>query len=881
MKKKILRPTATVLTLAMSVSMLTAPIAAANPSSSPFKDVGTTHWGLKDMVKLNLRGVVTGYVDGSFQPEKPVSQMEALLMTVRNMGIDDQIQTIDTNQELPIQVPEWVETSYKSQVLYALEAGLINPSENSFDAGAKASRAWVAQLLVRAIDKDAEAQQAASITPSVNDAASIPTWAVGYVNTGMKYRLLTGYPDMSFRPNQNVTRAELVALLSRSEQYFNLSSQLAIGKITSITGANLNLDVAGQSKLYTTTANTLIYDAKGKATSLITLKKDDAVKVVLNGTSVAYIEILAADAVVNTLKGTILQVLPKDRVVVIKDANQKIHSLSLSNLATISTTAGNTLTLDNLAAASTVELHLNGQDAVLNILVQTSSPIAGPTSIIYDINAEQKLIIVKNSAGKIDAFQYSDQVVVKANGLRFPGVKDLQAGDEIKLKLENNVVTEIELVKAKQLVNSVGKVLLISVEQKVLTLQKDDGTVEAYNVADNVQVNITGLANATLSNVVVNDRLDLTVEGGKVTSITVKDRAVSASLRGTVAAVDTNNRIITIKTDKDELKAYEVNSRAEFYINERSTSSLSEVKKDMKVTIQLADNKVVYLETKNSVDGTITSLDAARKTVTVTNTDGAQQTCIIASKVDVKIEGDSSPELSDLTNGDVVELHMEDGVVTKINVQRAITYRVTGTYSSYKELKVVDKNNNSRYLTVNSRVTVTIPGKTTSNFDEFVAGNVVKATFMGNTLTKVELLPSTQGKITGINTTSNNITLQLADGTSTTIAFNASSEIQKGSEKLYQLSSLTVGDRVDVKDKPDGGKTITLMQKESGKFTTLTEEGKKLRLYLNPITAVEYTLATKVYVHSGTQTINIQVLNRDDQIEIYLLDNIIYEVEKK
>lgn len=881
MNKKMLRPTATLLTLAMTVSMLAAPIAVANPSSSPFKDVGTTHWGLKDMVKLNLRGVVTGYVDGSFQPEKPVSQIEALLMTVRNMGLDAQLETIDINQKLPIQVPEWVETNYKSEVLYALESGLINSAENSFDAGAKASRAWVAQLLVRAIDKDDEALLAAATAPTVNDAASIPTWAVGYVNTGMKYRLLTGYPDMSFRPNQNVTRAEMVALLSRSEQYFNLSGQLAIGKITSTTGSNLNLDVAGQSKLYTTTANTLIFDAKGKATALINLKKDDAVKVVLSGTSVSYIEVLAADAVVNTIKGTILQVLPKDKVIVVKDEKQQIHSLSLSALATISTTAGSTLTLDNLAAASTVELQLNGQDAVLNVLVQTSSPIAGPTSIIYDINAEQKLIIVKNSTGKIQAFQYSDQVVVKANSLRFPGVKDLQVGDEIKLKLESNVVTEIELVKAQQLINSTGKVLLISAEQKVLTLQKEDGTVGAYTVADNVQINITGLANATLGNVLVNDRLDLTVEQGKVTSITVKDRAVAASLRGTIAAVDTNNKIITIKTNTDELKAYEVNSRAEYYINDRSSSSLSDVKKDMKVAIQLADNKIIYLETKNSVDGTITSIDSARKTVTVTNTDGQQQTCIIASNVDVKIEGDSYPVLSDLSNGDIVELHVEDSVVTKINVQRDITYIVTGAYSSYKELKVVDKNNNSRYLTMNSRVKVAVPGKTTASFDEFMIGNVVKATFMGNSLTKVELLPSTQGKITAINTATSNITLQLPDGTSTTVTFTSNSEVQKGSEKLYQISKLTVGDRVDIKDKPDGGKTVTIMTKESGKFIYLSDEGKKLRFYVNPITSVDYTLATKVYVHNSAQTININILSRDDQIDIYLLDNIIYEVEKK
>lgn len=881
MNKKILKPTSTVLTLAMSFSMLAAPIALASSGTSPFKDVQSTHWSIRDMVKLNLRGVVTGYIDGSFQPNKPVSQMEALLMTVRNMGADAEISAFDDDQELPIEVPQWVETSYKKEVLFALDKGLIVPAENSFTAGSPASRAWIAQLLVRAINKNDEALQAASVTPNLNDAAAIPGWAVGYVNTGMKYQLLTGYPDLSFRPNQSVTRAEMVALLSRSERYFNLGTQLAVGKITSVASSTIILENSGQSKSYNISNNTLVFDAKGQYSSLANLKKDDAVKVVLEANSVAYVEVLPADAVITTIKGTILQVLPKDKVVVIKDEKQKIQSLTLSPLATLTTTAGTNLTLDNLTAGSSVELQLNGQDNVMQLLVQTTTPITGPTSLIYDINTEQKLIIVKDSVGKINAYQYGDQVVVKANSLRFPGVKDLQVGDEIKLKLENNVITEIELVKAKQLINTSGKVLLISAEQKVITLQKDDGTVEAFTVSDSAQINITGLPNAKLSNVIVNDRLDLIVEQGKVTAITVKDRAVQASLRGIIAAVDSTNKIITIRTDKDELKAYEVSSKADYYINDRSSSSFSDVKKDMTVIIQLTDNKITYLETKNSIDGTINSVDRARNTVTIINNDGQQQNFLVSTRVDLNIEGDPNPELSDLNRDDLVELYVEDSVVTKLNVQRTLTYRVTSTSSSYKELRVVDQNNNSRYLTLNSRVSLEVPGKTNGSFEDFPVDTVVKATFMGDRLIKVTLLPSVQGKVTTINASAGTFTLQGLDGTITTYAFTSTSEVIKNSTKLYQLNSLAIGDRVDIKDKPDGGKTISILKVTSGKFLYLTDDNKKLHLAINPITIESYSIAAKAYVHKGTQTISAYSLNRDDQIDIYLLDNLIYEIERK
>jgi len=71
----------------------------------------------------------------------------------------------------------------------------------------------------------ATAQALADITPSFTDAASIPTWAWGYVNYAQGQKLINGFPDGSFQANAPVTLVQAAAVLVR-----------AIGDAATVTG---------------------------------------------------------------------------------------------------------------------------------------------------------------------------------------------------------------------------------------------------------------------------------------------------------------------------------------------------------------------------------------------------------------------------------------------------------------------------------------------------------------------------------------------------------------------------------------------------------------------------------------------------------------------
>ncbi len=77
------------------------------------------------------------------------------------------------------------------------------------------TRAEVARLLVMALGDTGESRMLAGLPSSFLDLG--PThWANGYVEAGFERGLVMGYPDGHFRPDQPVTRTELVVMLARA-----------------------------------------------------------------------------------------------------------------------------------------------------------------------------------------------------------------------------------------------------------------------------------------------------------------------------------------------------------------------------------------------------------------------------------------------------------------------------------------------------------------------------------------------------------------------------------------------------------------------------------------------------------------------------------------
>ena len=874
------------ITLCLLFLLVSVVPAFANTASraTPFKDVDTTHWGLKNIIKMNVRGVVTGYTDGTFQPNNAITQVEAILMTIRNMGITDRLSTIDTGQELPVEVPQWVSDYYKAEMLFAVQEGLIIPSENNFNSAAGATRSWVTQLMVRSIGKDSEASQLSGEMPSVSDAAAIPEWARGYINAAIKYKLVNGYPDNTFKPYRYVTRAEMVKLLGESEQYLDLSETFLSARVAGQSGLTLSLSINGTIENFNISSDTWVFKEDGSYTDWDGLSENDPVKVIIDGETVRLVEILAADAVVDTLTGSVLQVLPAENVIVIQDAALKLHTKTLTDYATFSAQTGSLSKLEDIKTGDSVTLNCNSSGAVISVLLLNSGQNAANTGIIFSINADAGLIIIKNSQGILNTYQYSEGTTVTIPQIRFPAVTDLEPGDEVKIAFTGNLITEIELLRAKQDMTVSGKVLLLSEEKRIITISNEDGLLQAYEAAEDAEVIISGLDYPLFSNILVNDQVTLTVQTGKVTKITVQNRNVRDTVKGTVLAVDTANRIITLETEDGDVEIYEVYSRAEFYIDNDTTSDIADVERNLKVEVQLLNDEIIYLETKNTVEGTVVTIDADRDLLTVNTINSGTKTYVLSDDIDVNIKGVSSPDLDDLDKGDYVELRFESSeskVVADINMKTSLNYRVIRVYEDPDKLKVEDDDGDSSYLYLESQVTLSVPGISSPDAEDFSEGDMVRATFMGSRLVKVESVPVTLGKITSVNTYTKSITLSTFAGTTQTFVFDSDSEIVKDDREFSLVTVLTAGDRVEVKENIDGGKTFTVLEKCSGKFQSRNDAGTKIYITEDSVTWSTYNLSPDAYIHSGSASLNLDNFSQNDTVDLYILNNTAYELEKK
>jgi major membrane immunogen (membrane-anchored lipoprotein) len=181
-----------------------------------FDDSKEAPWAEEYIGKMQAKEVIKGYGDGTFKPNAPVTRIEAIVMAVRLMGLEEEALAKSDDVKLHFkdanQIPKWG----RGHVIVALENGLFNGTEDKIQSNKPASRVWIVQLLVKALGFEQEALSQMTNIPDFEDVADIPAGSIGYVNVAVEQGITTGYGDNTFKPNQPVKRGEMAAFLDRT-----------------------------------------------------------------------------------------------------------------------------------------------------------------------------------------------------------------------------------------------------------------------------------------------------------------------------------------------------------------------------------------------------------------------------------------------------------------------------------------------------------------------------------------------------------------------------------------------------------------------------------------------------------------------------------------
>lgn len=181
-----------------------------------FQDLEDSSWAQLNIEKAYQLGLMMGEGEGHFNPHASLRREEAIVTAIRLMGLDAQAKA-QAGADLHFTDASHLDSWATGAVAVAVDKNILPPSgDGELRPQEAASRLWVSVLLVKALGYDAEAQSKMNAQLTFEDASQIPANLVGYVAAAVDHKLVAGYDDNTFKPNKPVTRAEMAALLGRS-----------------------------------------------------------------------------------------------------------------------------------------------------------------------------------------------------------------------------------------------------------------------------------------------------------------------------------------------------------------------------------------------------------------------------------------------------------------------------------------------------------------------------------------------------------------------------------------------------------------------------------------------------------------------------------------
>lgn len=164
------------------------------------------HWARQYIDRMVAAGVLSGYPDGTFQPDKPITQAEIIALIIRVS--DDAEEDIDDealeDNDLD-DVPAWAKPCVKKAAYY----NIINL--NRFHSHVQASRAQAVVWIAKAIGLE---PVVVSDIP-FKDGILISREDLGYILAAEDAGIISGMPDGKFNPNSSITRAQIASIIER------------------------------------------------------------------------------------------------------------------------------------------------------------------------------------------------------------------------------------------------------------------------------------------------------------------------------------------------------------------------------------------------------------------------------------------------------------------------------------------------------------------------------------------------------------------------------------------------------------------------------------------------------------------------------------------
>ncbi len=158
------------------------------------------HWAQKNIEQLAALGAVGGYSDGTFKPDNTITRAEFVTILVKAFKLEKK-----EGRKFADTAAHWAE----SYIAAALAHGIVSGCDNDiFRPDDLITREQMAVMIARTAKLSATAEKS-----QFADSDSVSPWARDAVTAVAGTGIMKGYPDNTFHPRDNTSRAEAVTVI--------------------------------------------------------------------------------------------------------------------------------------------------------------------------------------------------------------------------------------------------------------------------------------------------------------------------------------------------------------------------------------------------------------------------------------------------------------------------------------------------------------------------------------------------------------------------------------------------------------------------------------------------------------------------------------------
>ncbi|MGA1603370.1 MAG: S-layer homology domain-containing protein [Prochlorothrix sp.] len=188
-------------------------------SAPSYRDLSASFWAREAILQASRMGFLSGFPDGSFRPQQFLTRIQTLVSLVSGLGLTGGHSGLLDLYADRVQIPSYATAAVTAATQHQL---VVNyPDPHHLDPLRPATRGETVALVYQALVALGKATALSSpyqVQVPVTNLGLRDVqdhWAAAFIRPLAHRNLVQGFPDGSFQPDRPVNRAEYAALLSR------------------------------------------------------------------------------------------------------------------------------------------------------------------------------------------------------------------------------------------------------------------------------------------------------------------------------------------------------------------------------------------------------------------------------------------------------------------------------------------------------------------------------------------------------------------------------------------------------------------------------------------------------------------------------------------